>query len=63
MAEAVQNYVKSLNWGHRVQLQERYGAAPPLGLPWVTSDPGQLLLVGAQQQGGGSPCSEGGAYR
>ncbi|CAK6440282.1 unnamed protein product [Pipistrellus nathusii] len=23
MAEAVQNYVKSLNWGHRVQLQER----------------------------------------
>lgn len=47
MAEAVQNYVKSLNWGHRVQLQERYGAAPPTGLPWVTSDPGQPLLVGA----------------
>ncbi|XP_026905479.1 thioredoxin reductase 2, mitochondrial isoform X2 [Lynx canadensis] len=23
MAEAVQNYVKSLNWGHRVQLQDR----------------------------------------
>ncbi|XP_075754445.1 thioredoxin reductase 2, mitochondrial isoform X2 [Pelodiscus sinensis] len=23
MAEAVQNYVKSLNWGHRVQLQEK----------------------------------------
>ncbi|GAB5579277.1 thioredoxin reductase 2 [Prionailurus iriomotensis] len=25
MAEAVQNYVKSLNWGHRVQLQDRHG--------------------------------------
>lgn len=24
MAEAVQNHVKSLNWGHRVQLQDRY---------------------------------------
>ncbi|EGV97594.1 Thioredoxin reductase 2, mitochondrial [Cricetulus griseus] len=23
MAEAVQNHVKSLNWGHRVQLQDR----------------------------------------
>ncbi|XP_006875888.1 PREDICTED: thioredoxin reductase 2, mitochondrial [Chrysochloris asiatica] len=23
MAEAVQNYIKSLNWGHRVQLQDR----------------------------------------
>lgn len=28
MAEAVQNHVKSLNWGHRVQLQDRYGASP-----------------------------------
>lgn len=33
MAEAVQNHVKSLNWGHRVQLQDK----------WVTAD--QLLSL------------------
>lgn len=33
MAEAVQNHVKSLNWGHRVQLQDRYGSS--LG-EWAT---------------------------
>lgn len=42
MADAVQNHVKSLNWGHRVQLQDRYCCRAG---PWA--------VVGVDSPGGG----------
>lgn len=50
MADAVQNHVKSLNWGHRVQLQDRYRcrAGPRAGLG-AEDSPGW---------GGGENCGE-----
>uniref|UniRef100_A0A8C2VYT9 Thioredoxin reductase 2 n=1 Tax=Chinchilla lanigera TaxID=34839 RepID=A0A8C2VYT9_CHILA len=51
MAEAVQNHVKSLNWGHRVQLQDIEGALE-YGITsddifWLKESPGKTLVVGA----------------
>lgn len=50
MADAVQNHVKSLNWGHRVQLQDRYCCCA-----------GPRAVLGAEDSpgwGGGENCGE-----